>query len=63
MSLISPHAIIEEGSIIADDVEIGAFCFISSKSKSVKGLKFPKVLAFTGIRQSVNTIPFFPMPF
>jgi UDP-N-acetylglucosamine acyltransferase len=39
MSLISSHAIIEEGAIIADDVEIGAFCFISSKSKIGKGTK------------------------
>lgn len=39
MSLISPHAIIEEGAIIADDVEIGAFCFISAKSKIGKGTK------------------------
>lgn len=39
MSLISPHAIIEEGAIIAEDVEIGAFCFISGKSKIGKGTK------------------------
>ena len=32
MSLISPHAIIEDGAIIGKDVEIGAFCFVSSKS-------------------------------
>ena len=29
---ISPHAIIEDGAIIGEDVEIAAFCFISSKS-------------------------------
>lgn len=29
---ISPHAIIEDGAIIGKDVEIAAFCFISSKS-------------------------------
>jgi UDP-N-acetylglucosamine acyltransferase len=39
MSLISPHAIIEEGAIIAPDVEIGAFCFISGKAKIGKGTK------------------------
>ena len=39
MSLISPHAIIEEGALIAPDVEIGAFCFISGKAKIGKGTK------------------------
>ncbi|WP_295055117.1 acyl-ACP--UDP-N-acetylglucosamine O-acyltransferase [Sulfuricurvum sp.] len=39
MSLISPHAIIEEGAVIGPDVEIGAFCFISGKSKIGKGTK------------------------
>lgn len=39
MSLISPHAIIEEGAIIAEDVEIGPFCFVSGKSKIGKGTK------------------------
>jgi len=39
MSLISPHAIIEEGAIIGPDVEIGAFCFISGKAKIGKGTK------------------------
>lgn len=39
MSLISPHAIIEEGAIIAPDVEIGAFCFISAKAKIGRGTK------------------------
>ena len=29
---ISPHAIIEDGAIIGEDVEIAAFCFISSES-------------------------------
>ncbi len=37
MSLISPLAVIEEGAIIAEEVEIGAFCFISSKAKIGKG--------------------------
>lgn len=32
MSKISPQAIIEDGAIIGENVEIGAFCFISSKS-------------------------------
>lgn len=39
MSLISPHAIIEDGAQIAENVEIGAFCFISGKSKIGKGTK------------------------
>lgn len=39
MSLISPHAIIEEGAIIAPNVEIGAFCFISAKAKIGRGTK------------------------
>jgi len=39
MSLISPHAIIENGAIIGEDVEIGAFCFISSQSKIGRGTK------------------------
>jgi len=39
MSLISPHAIIEEGAQIGPDVEIGAFCFISGKAKIGKGTK------------------------
>jgi len=39
MSLISPHAIIEEGAQIGPDVEIGAFCFISGNSKIGKGTK------------------------
>lgn len=39
MNLISPHAIIEEGALIAPDVEIGAFCFISGKAKIGKGTK------------------------
>jgi len=39
MSLISPHAIIEEGAVIGPDVEIGAFCFISGKAKIGKGTK------------------------
>ncbi|MGA9045769.1 acyl-ACP--UDP-N-acetylglucosamine O-acyltransferase [Sulfuricurvum sp.] len=39
MSLISPQAIIEEGAIIGPDVEVGAFCFISGKSKIGKGTK------------------------
>jgi UDP-N-acetylglucosamine acyltransferase len=39
MTLISPHAIIEEGAIIGEDVEIGAFCFVSGKSKIGRGTK------------------------
>ncbi|MDD2830132.1 MAG: acyl-ACP--UDP-N-acetylglucosamine O-acyltransferase [Sulfuricurvum sp.] len=39
MSIISPLAVIEEGAIIGDDVEIGPFCFISSKSKIGNGTK------------------------
>ncbi|QFR48913.1 acyl-ACP--UDP-N-acetylglucosamine O-acyltransferase [Sulfurimonas lithotrophica] len=32
MSKISPQAIIEDGAVIGENVEIGAFCFISSES-------------------------------
>ncbi len=32
MSKISPQAIIEDGAVIGKDVEIGAFCFISSQA-------------------------------
>lgn len=39
MSMISPHAIIEEGAQIGPDVEIGAFCFISGKAKIGRGTK------------------------
>jgi UDP-N-acetylglucosamine acyltransferase len=39
MSNISPLAFIEEGAIIADDVEIGPFCFISAQSTIGKGTK------------------------
>ncbi|MCX6074435.1 MAG: acyl-ACP--UDP-N-acetylglucosamine O-acyltransferase [Campylobacterales bacterium] len=39
MSKISPLAYIEEGALIADDVEIGPFCFISSRAKIGKGTK------------------------
>lgn len=39
MSTISPLALIEEGAIIGEDVEIGPFCFISGKSKIGRGTK------------------------
>jgi len=39
MSLISPHAIIEEGAVIGEDVEIGPFCFISGKATIGRGTK------------------------
>ncbi|MCK9373575.1 MAG: acyl-ACP--UDP-N-acetylglucosamine O-acyltransferase [Sulfuricurvum sp.] len=39
MSKISPLAVIEEGAVIAEDVEIGPFCFISAKTKIGKGTK------------------------
>ncbi|MFA6143244.1 MAG: acyl-ACP--UDP-N-acetylglucosamine O-acyltransferase [Sulfurimonas sp.] len=39
MSKISPLAYIEEGAIIAEDVEIGPFCFISSRATIGKGTK------------------------
>ena len=39
MSLISPHAIIEEGAVIGENVEIGPFCFISGKAKIGRGTK------------------------
>lgn len=39
MNTISPLAVIEEGAIIGDNVEIGPFCFISGKSKIGNGTK------------------------
>ncbi len=39
MSKISPLAVIEEGALIAEDVEIGPFCFISGQSTIGKGTK------------------------
>jgi len=39
MNKISPLAVIEEGALIAEDVEIGPFCFISSQSTIGKGTK------------------------
>ena len=39
MSKISPLAYIEKGALIAEDVEIGPFCFISSRTKIGKGTK------------------------
>ncbi len=39
MSLISTHAIIEEGAKIGPDVEIGAFCYVSSQAKIGRGTK------------------------
>jgi UDP-N-acetylglucosamine acyltransferase len=39
MSKISPLAFIEEGAIIGDEVEIGPFCFISSRTKIGRGTK------------------------
>lgn len=33
MSKISPHAIIEDGAIIGDNVEIAPFCFVSKDAK------------------------------
>ena len=39
MSKISPLAVIEEGAVIAEEVEIGPFCFISGKSKIGRGTK------------------------
>jgi len=39
MNKISPLAVIEEGALIAEDVEIGPFCFISSRSTIGRGTK------------------------
>lgn len=39
MSKISPLAIIEDGATIEDDVEIGAYCFISANATIGKGTK------------------------
>lgn len=37
MSMISPLAIIEDGAIIGDNVEIGPYCFVSSESSIGEG--------------------------
>ena len=39
MSKISPLAIIEDGAILGDDVEIGAYCFISKDATIGDGTK------------------------
>ncbi len=39
MSSISPLAVIEEGAIIGEGVEIGPFCFISGRAKIGRGTK------------------------
>ena len=39
MSTISPHAIIEDGATIGNDVEIGAFCYISGEAVIGDGTK------------------------
>ena len=39
MTKISPHAIIEDGAVISEDVEIEAFCFISSQTIIGSGTK------------------------
>jgi UDP-N-acetylglucosamine acyltransferase len=39
MNKISPLAVIEEGALIGEDVEIGPFCFISAQSTIGKGTK------------------------
>ena len=39
MSKISPLAIIEDGAVIGDDVEIGPYCFISSQATIGNGTK------------------------
>ncbi|PHM17004.1 MAG: acyl-[acyl-carrier-protein]--UDP-N-acetylglucosamine O-acyltransferase [Sulfuricurvum sp. PD_MW2] len=39
MSKISPLAVIEEGAVIGEDVEIGPFCFISANAKIGRGTK------------------------
>lgn len=39
MNKISPLAVIEEGALIGEDVEIGPFCFISGRTKIGKGTK------------------------
>ena len=39
MSNISPLAVIEEGAIIGEEVEIGPFCFISANAKIGRGTK------------------------
>jgi UDP-N-acetylglucosamine acyltransferase len=39
MSKISPQAIIEEGAVIGQDVEIGPFCYVSSEATIGDGTK------------------------
>ena len=39
MSLISSHAIIEDGAVIGKDVEIAPFCFVSAEAKIGDGTK------------------------
>ncbi len=39
MSSISPQAIVEEGAVIGEDVEIGPFCFVSSQATIGDGTK------------------------
>ncbi|MCR1811182.1 acyl-ACP--UDP-N-acetylglucosamine O-acyltransferase [Sulfurospirillum sp. hDNRA2] len=39
MSNIHPTAIIEDGALISADVEIGAFCYVSSQAKIGQGTK------------------------
>ncbi|MEA2090983.1 MAG: acyl-ACP--UDP-N-acetylglucosamine O-acyltransferase [Campylobacterota bacterium] len=39
MNKISPNAIIEDGAVIGEDVEIGAYCFISSETTIGAGTK------------------------
>ena len=39
MSSISPQAIVEEGAVIGENVEIGPFCFVSSQATIGEGTK------------------------
>ncbi len=48
MNNISPLAYIEEGAVIGSDVEIGPFCFISSRAKIGKGTKIAASVCIYG---------------
>ncbi len=48
MSKISPLAIIEDGAVIGEDVEIGPYCFISSQATIGNGTKIEQISCVYG---------------
>ena len=48
MSKISKHAIIEDGAVIGDNVEIGAYCYISSQAVIGDGTKIAQSTCIYG---------------